>query len=100
MFPDEMLIPIKVRNGRDIAVPIKLRSQSAVVIPKGAGELRTCTVLPKYVTAPVKNGQVIGTAAFFNGKTLVYESDIIAADSVRQLDYPYIFKEMLLNIVG
>lgn len=100
MFPDEMLLPIKVRNGRDIAVPIRLRSQSSVVVPRGAGDLRTFTVLPKFVTAPVKNGQVIGTAAFFNGKTLLYESDIITDGSVSSLDYPYIFRGMLLNIVG
>lgn len=99
MFPDEMLLPIKVRNGRDIAVPIRLRSQSSVVVPRGAGDLRTVTVLPKFVAAPVKNGQVIGTAAFFNGKTLVYESDIITDGSVSPLDYSYIFREMLLNIV-
>ena len=99
MFPDEMLLPIKVRNGRDIAVPIRLRSQSSVVVPRVAGDLRTVTVLPKFVTAPVKNGQVIGTAAFFNGKTLVYESDIITDGSVSPLDYSYIFREMLLNIV-
>ena len=47
----------------------------------------------------MKNGQVIGTAAFFNGKTLVYESDIITEGSVSPLDYSYIFREMLLNIV-
>ena len=99
MFPDEMLVPLKVRNGRDIAVPIRLRTQNTVVISKGSGELRTYTVLPKYITAPVKEGQVIGTAAFYNGKTLVYESDIVTADSVRPLDMRYILDKMLLNIV-
>ncbi len=99
MFPDEMLVPVKVRHGVDIAVEIRLREQSGLVLPRGAGELKTVAVLPEYLEAPVKNGQVIGTAAFYNGKTLVYESDIVTCGSVKELDYRYVLTQMLLKMI-
>jgi D-alanyl-D-alanine carboxypeptidase (penicillin-binding protein 5/6) len=99
MFPDEMLMPVKVKKGIDTAAGIRLKNQSALVIPKGAGELRTVTVLPQYLTAPVRRGQVIGCAAFYNGKTLVYESEIVAADNIGRLDCGYAFRKMLLNLL-
>lgn len=100
MFPDEMLIPVKVKKGKDFAVAVKLERQSTLVVPKGARELQTVTVLPDYVTAPVKKGQKIGAAAFYNGKTLVYEEDIIAAESVSELSFKYVLKKLLLNMLG
>lgn len=99
MFPDEMLIPVKVKKGKDFAAALKLERQSTLVLPKSSGELQTVTVLPDYVTAPVTKGQKIGTAAFYNGKTLVYEEDIVAADSVSELNYGYVLKKLLLNMI-
>lgn len=99
MFPDEMLIPVKVKKGKDFAAALKLERQSTLVLPKSSGELQTVTILPDYVTAPVIKGQKIGTAAFYNGKTLVYEEDIVAADSVSELNYSYVLKKLLLNMI-
>lgn len=99
MFPDEMLIPVKVKKGKDFAAALRLERQSTLVLPKSSGELQTVTVLPDYVTAPVTKGQKIGTAAFYNGKTLVYEEDIVAADSVSELNYGYVLKKLLLNMI-
>lgn len=99
MFPDEMLMPMKIRGGCDTAVEIALRQQSRLVVPKSVGELSTKVVLPEYLTAPVKKGQVIGTAAFYSDKNLVCEIDIIVKDDVKKLSMGYIFKEMLCNMI-
>ncbi len=98
-FLDEMLLPVHVKNGIDSAVEIGLRRQSTIVIPKGAGELSNVICVPEYVTAPLKKGQKIGTAAFYNGDTLVYETDIVVLNDVDRLSYGYIFKKMLLNLI-
>lgn len=98
MFPDEMLMPVKVKKGKDFAVPIAIEQQGTLVIPKNSGELKTVTVLPDYMTAPVAKGQKIGTAAFYNGKNLVYEADIVAAESVDELDYGYVLSKMLYEV--
>lgn len=98
MFPDEMLMPVRVRNGKDFAVPIAIAQQGTLVIPKNSGELKTVTVLPDYLEAPVEKGQKIGSAAFYNGKNLVYEGDIVASESVEKLDYGFVLSKMLCEL--
>jgi D-alanyl-D-alanine carboxypeptidase (penicillin-binding protein 5/6) len=98
-FQDELLRPVKVKNGVDSAVEIQLKTQEAVVIPKGVSELSNVIVIPEYLEAPLKKGQKIGTAAFYNGDTLVFETDIIVKNDVERLSYCYILRKFLLNLI-
>lgn len=98
-FLDELMRPVKVRNGVDSAVELRLKSQRAVVVPRGVSELSNVVVIPEYVSAPLEKGQKIGTAGFYNGDTLVYETDIVAANDVERLTLWYVFKKMLLNLI-
>ncbi|MDE6426849.1 MAG: serine hydrolase [Ruminococcus sp.] len=99
MFPDEMLMPIKVKNGVEIAVEVCLKNQSNLVVPKSVHELNTVVVLPDFLTAPIKKGQVIGSAGFYSGETLVCETDIIVKDDVKALSFPYSFRKILSDII-
>lgn len=98
-FPDEMLLPVKVRGGVDAAVEICLAQQSEIVVPKGADELTQRVVVPQYLSAPVKKGQRIGTAAFYCGDSLVCETPITARADVERLSFGYIMREMLSNVL-
>lgn len=99
MFPDEMLMPVKVKNGVDLAVEIKLKNQSNLVVPKGVNELNTVVVLPEYLNAPLEKGQKIGTAGFYSGDTLVCETDIVVKNNVEKLTFYYSFRQILLNLI-
>ena len=99
MFPDEMLMPVKVKDGVDFAVEICLKSQSSLVIPKGVSELNTVVVIPDFITAPIEKNEKIGTAAFYNGDTLVYETDIITKNAVKKISFGLILRNILLDIV-
>lgn len=99
MFPDEMIAPVKVRHGVDTAVEIRLERQGELILPRDSGELRTVVVLPYYLEAPVHEGQRVGTAAFYNGKALVYEADIVAVGSVKKLTFGYVLTQMLLKMI-
>lgn len=99
MFPDEMLMPIRVRNGEDSAVEIHLRNQSNLVVPRGVNELSTVVIIPEYLTAPVKKGQKIGSAGFYSEKNLVCEIDIVTSDSVDKLTFGFILKKTLCNLL-
>ncbi|MCM1133135.1 MAG: serine hydrolase [Ruminococcus flavefaciens] len=99
MFPDEMLMPIRVKNGEDTAVEIHLRNQSSLVVPRGVDELSTVVVIPEYLSAPVRKGQKIGTAGFYSEKNLVCEIDIITSDSVNELTFGFILKKTLCNLL-
>jgi D-alanyl-D-alanine carboxypeptidase (penicillin-binding protein 5/6) len=98
-FLDELLMPIKVKKGVDEAVEIQLESQSTVVIPKGVNELSNVIVTPEYLEAPLKKYQRIGTAAFYNGDTLVYETAIITKNEVERVSYGYVLEKMLLKLI-
>lgn len=99
MFPDEMLMPIKVRNGEDSAVEVRLKHQSNLVIPKGVNELSTVVVIPEYLSAPVKKGQRIGKAAFYSEKNLVCEIDIITVNNVDKLTFGFVMEKTLTNLL-
>ncbi len=98
-FLDELLRPVKVRNGVDSAVEVGLRSQNTIVIPKGVRELSNVVVIPEFVDAPLRKNQKIGTVAFYSGDSLVYETDIIVKNDVKKMSYGYVFKELLLNLI-
>ena len=95
MFPDEMLAPVKVKNGTASAVEIYLKEQGKAVVPKGSGELRARVVIPEYITAPVRIGQPIGAAAFYNDDMLVYETELLTKSAVPKLSYTYILGKLL-----
>ncbi len=99
MFPEEMMKPLNIRNGTSQSVEIGLASQGKASIPKAAGELRTRVVMPDYISAPVKSEQRIGTAAFYNDDTLVFETDIITKSAVDKLDWYYVFRKMLCKLI-
>ncbi len=98
-FLDEFLRPLRVKNGRENAVELELENQNTIVIPKGVGELSQRIVIPDYINAPVKKGDRIGTAGFYNGDTLVYETAIVTKNDVKKVSLGYIFKEILLNLI-
>lgn len=99
MFPDEMLMPVKVKNGVELAVEIQLEQQSNLVVPKNVNELDTVVVIPDFLTAPLKKGQAIGSAGFYSGDTLVCETDIIVKNDVDALSFAYSFRKILSDII-
>lgn len=98
-FLDELMRPIQVKNGVDSAVELSLKTQQSVVVPKGVSELSNVIIVPEYVSAPLKKGQRVGTAGFYNGDTLVYETDIVVKNDVKRLSLWYVFKQMLLKLI-
>ncbi|MCR5601088.1 MAG: serine hydrolase [Ruminococcus sp.] len=99
VFLEEMMKPLDIRNGVASSVELTLASQGAAAVPKAAGELRARVVIPDYISAPVKERQKVGTAAFYNEDTLVYETDIITKTAVDRLDWCYVFKNTLYKMI-
>jgi len=99
MFPDEMIRPVLVRGGTVSAVEIGIERQGRAVVPMRTSEMRTKVVIPEYLTAPVRAGQPIGTAAFYNDDKLVFEADIITKSSVPKLNYTFVFRELLVKLI-
>ena len=86
-FSGEFLYPVQIRGGVERAVLAEPGRLKALVIPRSCGELETVMVLPGYFRAPVRKGQKLGSAAFYQGDTLLYETDVVAADAVRERNF-------------
>lgn len=93
--PDNMK-PLTVRHGTDRAVMITVRSSAKLVVPKENSEdIRTVVFLPEYIEAPVRKGQEIGILAYYNGRTLLYETPLVTEKSVEKITFLSSFKKIL-----
>lgn len=99
-FPDEMMQPVRVSRGEETAAELMLGKQKTAVIPRENGGLSSVSVLPAYMKAPLKTGQKVGTAAFYHGKTLVCETDIIVKNNVCKITWRFVITKMLFNLLG
>lgn len=97
-FPDEMIKPVKVKNGVESAVELILAEQSNIVVPKGTSSLSMVSVIPDYLDAPLSKGDCVGRAAVYNGRNLVFETDIVVKNDVRKMTFPFLLRKVLLNI--
>jgi len=98
-FPDDILKPVKVRNGQESAVDIELSDSGKIVVPKADRKLKTVFVIPSFLVAPLHKGQVIGEAVFYDGKEQVFQTDIIVKNDVNKLDFGYVLKKMLYKVL-
>jgi D-alanyl-D-alanine carboxypeptidase (penicillin-binding protein 5/6) len=88
--------PISVRNGVTATLTLSEMQTGAIVIPKGrADEIKYEVYLPEQVSAPVTRNQPIGTISASLDGEVVYESYIVAAESVQKLTFWRVFAEMV-----
>ncbi len=94
-FSDEFIKPISVRKGKQSAVMITAENLDELVIPKNSGEMSTVVLLPDYIEAPVSKGQIVGRIGFYNGDSLLFETNLIATKKIEKLDFASSLKKVL-----
>lgn len=94
-FSNEFLKPVEVKHGADSAVEIMAKDLKLLVVPKNGEELTSAIFLPEYVEAPIKKGQKLGIIGFYNGDTLLYESELIACNNVEEVDFAKAFSKYM-----
>jgi D-alanyl-D-alanine carboxypeptidase (penicillin-binding protein 5/6) len=94
-FSEEFLMPLRVKGGTESAVLLELSGLPALAVPVGAEDLQTVLVLPSYREAPLKKGEKVGAVCFYNGKTLLCETDLLAAQDVPEITFGYAIRKML-----
>lgn len=96
---DDLLKPVIVRNGESQYVGLSIEGENDIVVPNGTDRLRFVSVVPKYLSAPVKKGDRVGVTGVYNGKELICEAAILVENDINKLTYSYVFKKMLSNII-
>ncbi|MBQ3567274.1 MAG: D-alanyl-D-alanine carboxypeptidase [Oscillospiraceae bacterium] len=94
-FSDEFLRPVSVHGGKQTAVMIRAEKLEELVIPKSCSDLSTAVLIPNYINAPVKKGQLVGRVGFYNGDSLLYETNLVACDAVEKADFVGSVKKVL-----
>ncbi len=97
-FSGEFIKPISVRGGLDRAVEITAENLEELVVPEGNGEISTVILIPEYLDAPIKKGQRIGVVGFYNGDTLLYETNLITQNEVKKISFASSLDVFLHNL--
>lgn len=80
--------PISVLNGREDSVNLCVPNLSPVLINKGQGDkIKVTFNAEQQVTAPVKQGQILGKIQVFSGESLLGEYDLTAEKEVKKLNF-------------
>ena len=80
-FSSEFMQPLRVRHGTASAVLTETGELLSIAVPNGEN-ISSIVVLPLYAEAPLKRGDIVGSAAFYSGDSLVYETPLRAAEDV------------------
>ena len=89
---------VPILGGTKGGITVKSAPFSAV-IPKNGTKVECVYDIPKTISAPVKEGEVIGKIYYEFGEERIGESDIVACESVPKIGYMQILCRMLLNFI-
>lgn len=91
---------VKVLHGQKLSITPVVGTPASVLVKKGGESKITQTVeLSPDVSAPVENGQVLGTVKFTLDGKVVSEAKICAPEAVEQMDFGSAYKKIWGNLV-
>lgn len=86
-IPDNIPDELPVKLGCENSIKIEYGNPTGVVLPKqAADELSSYAILPEYINAPVKRGEVVGEIHFYRNDKFLYSIDLRSKNSVDKLD--------------
>ena len=87
---------VPVRLGKDASVPLKLEGAGSLLVPKAKRSgIVTRLQLEEEVTAPVEQGQRLGTLTMTSGEETLLETPLVAAQPVPRLTLGEIYVTVL-----
>jgi D-alanyl-D-alanine carboxypeptidase (penicillin-binding protein 5/6) len=97
-FPPSELEAVAVKGGTENALPL-LYGEYKTVLEKKGGEVKSEILLPEYVSAPIKEGDTVGSIRYtLNGETLT-ELPITAAKDIPRIDFAGQFLRLLRELM-
>ena len=92
----EEVSDLAVKKGVNPYINVVAKEQFSLLIKKGeSGEIKSETVLPEYVKAPVKKGETIGKIIFTRGEEKLGETELVAGEDVMKKSFTSYFKDIL-----
>ena len=84
----------------DCVQPVFTGSEYMLREKSGMGDLQYDISLPEAVSAPVAEGQVLGTMTVRAGEETVAQVDIVAAAAVERLGFWALYGRLLGSLIG
>lgn len=94
--PDEVLQPIEVNLGVVDYVQPVLGDNAKLLLEKNeAGNITKTVTIEERLTAPIEEGQEVGTLSVYNGEDEIASIPIVAGDSVNKITWPQVFGKFM-----
>ena len=98
--PDEPLPALPVELGAADRVGLRCEGAQSALVPKGGAAPDYALSLPERVTAPVEEGQALGTLRVRLGEELLAELPLVAAEAVPKIGLGALYLRLLGSLVG
>ena len=93
-LPEQSSVPVKL--GKNSAVSLRPESDNGILIEKNRkNDLTVRVTLPELVSAPVQQGQRLGTMTVYAGEEVLRETPLVAAETVERQSWGDLFQLML-----
>jgi D-alanyl-D-alanine carboxypeptidase (penicillin-binding protein 5/6) len=94
------LAAITVKGGITDSCQVKSLHFSALVDKGAKGKVRKAVHMPDYIAAPIKEGEKIGTVAYYVDDQLIGETDIITCEKIDKISFGVVFLRILKGCFG
>ena len=98
--PEEALPAMPVELGAADIAALRVEGEAAALVPKGSGTPDYTLSLPGRVTAPVEEGQILGTLTVTLGGETLAELPVAAAEAVSRIGLFPLFTRLLGSLLG
>lgn len=100
LIPDRALAPLPVEMGRSDRVSLRVEGARFAVVPKGNEAADYQLSLPETVSAPVQDGQTLGTLTVVRGGETVAQLPLLADGDVPRIGFGGILLRLAAGLVG
>lgn len=90
--------PLAVTRGKTDLAELKVTPITVLCEKNAKGGIESKIELPDSVSAPVKQGDVLGKAIFSRGGEIIAETEVVAAGDVGEITYGDMLKKLLAEI--
>lgn len=91
---------LPVEAGQTDAVPLRMAGDAFVLSSKEKGELTAELLLPEKLTAPLAEGQSVGTVRFFRADDCLAERTVVCTQSVERMSVFGFWKRICASLLG
>lgn len=89
---------ISVNLGKEKEILPNYKNSEKIMVQKGSGEVTYKYDIKDEITAPVNEGDELGTITLYSGDKEIKVITLKADKSIEKINFSYIFKKMLCNI--